>query len=146
MSEKKTFKFEAYARFAILFLIAGFLPALSIHELATTGTIDWSAVTSGRREIPHWLIYPIGWLCFLTLAMVGFVPAISAILRGYVFEIESNRIRIGGEWISRTEIGEGKWIWTGGMRLKTTHGNVHFYPRLSPGGPKAVEAFLNIWA
>jgi hypothetical protein len=124
----------------IVFGFFGFIPAMSLHELLTTGTIDWTAVGSGRRKVPIWIIYAFGWVGFLWFVSI-FVPMLKYYVRPVMFALEHGAIEVEGQRIANQDvIAIRPRQWHVDALLETTHGNHRLHLHLVPKGVTALRS------
>ncbi|WP_068863230.1 hypothetical protein [Erythrobacter dokdonensis] len=126
----------------ILLPITALLPAISLHELISTGTIDWTYRGSGRRALPSWAAYPFGW-AFLLWGLYFFVPMLRYIRSPLMFALEPEGIEVQGIRIERNEITSIRpRILQGDVLLESERGKFRIYPGHVAGGVAALkEAF-----
>lgn len=108
------------------------LPLMSIHEVITTGTIDFDAVGKGRGKFPMWLLYSVGWVGFFTMYW-----AIHPIEKYYanrvMFELDAGHITISGTRLALDEIASVRWRrFYHALELKTQDETFLVHPHLVP--------------
>lgn len=89
-----------------LTIICLYLPALSIWELITTGTIDLDAVGKGRREIPIWQLYLTSWIIGPPLFFLNLAPIIYHYMMDFHIKISQESILTPRKKISINKIAE----------------------------------------
>ncbi|WP_298466809.1 hypothetical protein [uncultured Erythrobacter sp.] len=136
-----TYKFDRYLLFGVLFGMMVTLPGMSIVELVTTGTIDLEAVGRGRRQIPTWASYLVGWICFLFF-LPSLILALKYVAKGEIFSLQDGFLEIDGVSIAPDQIKSWRENWRG-FCVKTDDGMLCCHPRLSKNGKKALDEFLS---
>jgi hypothetical protein len=76
---------------------------MSIHELYTTGTIDWMASGSGRRRYPSWFVYPFGWALLLYFLRL-YLPLYKYLWQPLMFALDDEAIEIDGHRIPLDQV------------------------------------------
>jgi hypothetical protein len=113
-------------------------PAMSLHELITTGTIDWNA-TDGRRSWPRWITYPLGW-GGLWFGLQILVPLLKYSVRAFMFALDDEALEIGRHRIPREQVTKirPRW-WRGDVLVETARGNFSINPAKVAGGVTALS-------
>ena len=128
---------------AVLLLpLAAALPAMSLHELLSTGTIDWTYEGLGRRALPSWATYPFGWT-LLFWCLYFFIPMLRYLRAPLMFALEPDAIEVHGTRLDRDEVITIRpRTWHADVLLESTRGNFRIYPGHVAGGVAALkEAF-----
>ena len=121
---------------AIIFGFFGILPAMSLFELVTTGTIDLEAVGRGRMEIAQWKLYIVGWAVFLFFG-AGYFPMLKYYREPEMFALSKEGIEIEGRLFSRDEILSIRNTWRG-LRVETARQSYFFHVYAVPGASSAL--------
>ena len=117
------------------------LPMMSLFELFSNGSIDFSAVSPTRFEVPIWILYLIGWSSLVTVLPCGLFDSWRYALRGYVFRISEDKICLDGVILNREEITSTSRTFRG-VKVQTEQRTFYFHPYMSLDGEEAFEAFL----
>ena len=122
--------------------VAALLPAMSLHELLSTGTIDWTYRGSGPRALPSWVVYPLGW-AFLLWCLYFYIPMLRYLRSPVMFALEPDAIEVHGTRIERNEVTSIRpRMWHSDVLLESKRGNFRIYPGHAAGGVAALtEAF-----
>lgn len=93
----KVFKIKNMAifRIFIIFCLVSALPLLSIYELVSTGSIDMESVGAGRFQQYTWKSYLFGWVILLYMGYILLIPFIKCMIRGHIFIVSGQIIKIG---------------------------------------------------
>lgn len=129
---------------AIALAIAATLPVTSLYELITSGTIDIDAVGRGRREIPNWLTYSVGWLVgapfiWSSLSLLRYVRARE------MFRLCPQGITIHGVTLAPEEVLGFRYSFLRGHVLQSARGDFPIHPWMVKGGVEALaDAFPHV--
>jgi hypothetical protein len=97
------FRGRTLAVYVVMFGLMSVVPIMSLHELFTTGTINWTAGGEGRRSYPSWIAYPLGWAMMLYFPRLYF-PLFKYLKHPLMFALDDQAIEIGGERIPREQV------------------------------------------
>ena len=136
------YKFDRYPLFLGMFAMTALLPAMSLFEFVTTGTIDMDAVGRGRGKIPSWILYSLSWVCFAFVSVTAFAPALMCILKGVIFEIRDGKLILDGKAIRPEMIQSFGQAGMRGTKIETTIGTFYCHPGLNTEGKAALDQFL----
>ena len=118
------------------------LPANSLYELITTGTIDLEAVGKGRRAIPNWQVYAIGWILGAPLIWASLRVLMRYLPEREMFRLGPQGITIRSETIAPEEVQGFATSFRRGHVLRTTRGDFPFHPLMVKGAPEALALAL----
>lgn len=138
------YTFDKLPNILVLAAVELVLPLMSLFELATTGTIDFGAMSKGRLEFPIWLGYVIVWPIFIYHCIQIFIPALGCIRQGFVFKILGDHLETGDGTVSRSDIREFSWVNRHKLALETATGSRVLYPGFSHDGKAAINEFLDV--
>ena len=129
---------------ALMLSLGAILPAMSIHELVTTGTIDMEAVGKGWRKRPTWISYLITWSIFLPYLWY-FRPYFRYFGESEMFRLNERGIVIRGTTLAPDEVLGFRYTFFRGYVLQSTRGDFSIHPRISEGAIEALaEAFPHV--
>ena len=117
------------------------LPAVSLIDLITTGTIDFDSVSPTRYQIPTWQLYLVGWICLIVIGSIGLFPSWKYALRGYVFKISQGSIILDGHTIERADV-TGTQSTVRGEKVMTEKGVFLVHPNMAEHGQAAFKQFM----
>jgi hypothetical protein len=127
-----------FVLFGIVFFSA--LPALSLYELFTTGTIDWMAEIGGRRRaLPRWVMYLVFWSVFF-FYVIPSIRLFRYVADPLMFALDDEAIEIDGNRIPQEHVLSirQRW-WRSDILLETTTGNYSIRPYQVSGGVSALQ-------
>lgn len=143
----QTFKMDQKISWVVpaMFLMSGILPAMSLFELLTTGTIDMDAVGRGRARIPTWILYLIAWPCFLFF-WVPFAWWVRNLWQGHVFRLEGDRLIVGRRSVLSEDVAELRTHWFGCEVTLMDGKRLWFAPWFSSDGSELLsKKFSDKW-
>lgn len=112
-------------------IILCYLPISSIYEIASTGSVDFEAVGEGRRKIPRWQAYAIGWLCALFLVPNFFGPIIWLYISRFEFSISETAVSTPRKSIRLIDLQEISRIgWRNDIKISSKSGDYIILPSI----------------
>ncbi len=121
--------------------IVSIVPLSSLHELITTGTIDFHVVTDTRHKIPHWLLYGTAWP--MLLGVIWFtIPLLRYFRQREMFTLGQRGIIISGVTLAPEEVLGFRYSLLRGYVLRSTRGEFPVHPYIVRGGPEALSEAL----
>lgn len=127
---------------ALFVAFLAFVPAISLYELFTTGTIDLDAVGKGRRAIPNWQLYAIGWIIGPPLIWGSLRVLLRYLPEREMFRLGPQGITIRGETIAPEDVHCFATSFRKGHVLRTTRGDFPLHPLMVRGAPEALASAL----
>lgn len=127
---------------ALFVAMLAVLPANSLYELITTGTIDLDAVGKGRRAIPTWQVYTIGWIIGAPLIWASLRVLMRYLPEREMFRLGPQGITIRGETIAAEEVHGFATSFRKGHVLRTLRGDFPIHPLMVKGAPEALALAL----
>lgn len=126
---------------AFCLAIVSIVPLSSFHELITTGTIDFEAVTNTRRKIPHWQLYATAWPIFLA-GLWSIRPALRYFWQREMFRLDQHGIAIRGVTLAPEEVLGFRYSFLRGHVLQSTRGDFPIHPWMIRGAVEALAEAL----
>ena len=121
--------------------LTALVPASSVHELITTGTINFEAVSQTRRKIPIWFLYATAWPTFL-ITVWSTRPILRYVFDREMFSLVPEGITIRGQTLSPDEVQGFRHSFLRGHVLRSTRGEFPIHPWMVKGGVEALADAL----
>jgi hypothetical protein len=126
---------------AAMIALTALVPASSLHELITTGTIDFEAVSQTRRKIPIWFLYATAWPIFL-ITVWSTRSILRYVFHRDMFSLGSDGITIRGQTLSPDEVQGFRHSFLRGHVLRSRRGEFPIHPWMVKGGVEALAEAL----